>query len=233
MNIKLEQIIPERDVVFESMGVSPASNNSRKLKGILDESLQLFVSLADPVGLTAEIRQDQFAEIYEGEGENDEDNVLKHIYPQAENFELFALTLGAEISSKIEDLFDENDYPLGYMLDTIASIAADKASTILEDVCLEGLKKKNQANGDTRVLSYSPGYCGWHISGQKKLFDYLQPGKIGISLNASYLMTPLKSVSGVLVAGNKEIHQFRPKFSFCKSCKTHTCLLRMKDLSKG
>ncbi|MHC4266624.1 MAG: vitamin B12 dependent-methionine synthase activation domain-containing protein, partial [Planctomycetota bacterium] len=86
------------------------------------------------------------------------------------------------------------------------------------------------AGASTRILSYSPGYCGWDISGQKKLFEYLHPGKIGISLNNTYLMTPLKSVSGVLVAGKNEIHQFRPNYPFCKSCKTHSCLLRMKAL---
>jgi hypothetical protein len=43
-------------------------------------------------------------------------------------------------------------------------------------------------------------------------------------------MTPLKSVSGVLVAGDKEIHRFKPKYPFCKVCQTHSCLQRMKML---
>ena len=58
------------------------------------------------------------------------------------------------------------------------------------------------------VLRYSPGYCGWHISGQRRLFAHLRPERIGITLHDSYLMEPLKSVSGVLIAGAKEIHAF-------------------------
>ena len=78
------------------------------------------------------------------------------------------------------------------------------------------------------VLSYSPGYCGWHISAQQKLFQYLRPGDIDISLNDSYLMTPLKSVSGVLVAGRKEIHYFDNSYPFCQDCKVESCLERME-----
>jgi hypothetical protein len=82
----------------------------------------------------------------------------------------------------------------------------------------------------TVVLGYSPGYCGWHISGQKKLFAYLHPERIGITLNNSYLMTPLKSVTGVLVAGPPEIHRFKPDFPFCRHCRTYSCLERFKHL---
>ena len=230
MTINLKDIIPENTAVFESQGVNPHSKTVDKLQGILAESFDLFTSLAKPVSLVKSIEMDKFAKIYQGEGKNAKDNVLMHIYPQATNLALFALTLGEKVSTKIEDLFREHEYPMGYMLDSIASLAADKGSKILEEDFLEKLKTENLAGNETRVLSYSPGYCGWDISGQKKLFDYLQPGKIGITLNSSYLMTPLKSVSGVLVAGDKEIHRFKPKYPFCKVCQTHSCLQRMKTL---
>jgi hypothetical protein len=191
----------------------------------------MFTTLANPVSIVAKVGMEEFEDIYLGEGNNEKDNVLMHVYPRAENLELFALTIGEEVSTKIELLFHENEYPLGYMLDLIASIAADNAAVIMEKINLEKLRIENLVNEHTHVLGYSPGYCGWHISGQKKLFAHLNPGKIGISLNANYLMTPLKSVSGVLVAGNKEIHLFKPSYTFCKSCKTHSCLQRMKELS--
>ena len=60
------------------------------------------------------------------------------------------------------------------------------------------------------VLRYSPGYCGWHVSGQINLFNTLTPEKIGITLGESCLMNPLKSVSGVLVAGPPNIHISTP-----------------------
>ena len=81
-----------------------------------------------------------------------------------------------------------------------------------------------------RTLGYSPGYCGWHIGAQKKLFDRLGPEEIGIRLGESFLMEPIKSVSGVLVAGPAAIHRFRPAFPFCRGCTTHPCRRRMDDL---
>ena len=230
MNINLNEIIPEKMEVFASQGVDPASKTVHKLQGILGESFDLFTSLAEPVSITSAIGIKDFEALYHGQGKNAGDNVLMHIYPRAENLAMFAITLGEKVSTKIEDLFAQNDYPMGYMLDSIASLAADKGSEILEEQFLAKLKAENLATDDTRVLGYSPGYCGWDISGQKKLFDYLEPGKIGITLNNSYLMTPLKSVSGVLVAGDKAIHRFKPNYPFCKTCKTHSCLQRMKML---
>ena len=68
------------------------------------------------------------------------------------------------------------------------------------------------------------------ISGQARIFQFLCPEEIGITLNASYLMQPIKSVSGVLVVGRREIHSFVPKYPFCDGCDTHQCLDRMRSV---
>jgi hypothetical protein len=80
------------------------------------------------------------------------------------------------------------------------------------------------------VRAYSPGYCGWHISGQRALFDRLRPERIGISLNESFLMTPLKSVSGVLIAGPVDSHMFVANFSYCVDCRERSCTERLERL---
>ena len=230
IHFNIEEILPTHEEVLNSQGIYPPSNVSDKIQDMYKASRLLFNELANPVGIVTQVEMNEFAEIYAGEGENDNDNLLRHLYPRAEQLALFALTIGEEVSTKIELLFQKNEFPVGYMLDTVASIAADKAAEILQEKELEKLKRENPAVKNTRVLSYSPGYCGWHISGQRKLFAQLKPVKIGISLNDSYLMTPLKSVSGVLIAGDINIHLFTPNYSFCKSCKTHACLPRMKAL---
>ncbi len=81
------------------------------------------------------------------------------------------------------------------------------------------------------VLPYSPGYCGWDLSGQRQLFAQLQPDAIGISLNDSCLMQPMKSVSGVFVAGEGEIHEFVNEYDFCSLCTTMACRRRLKSLT--
>ncbi|MCK4655215.1 MAG: hypothetical protein KAU01_12305, partial [Candidatus Cloacimonetes bacterium] len=157
-----------------------------------------------------------------GEGTNSAETPVKRIFPKADGLALFALTMGKKVSEKIETLFKENDFALGSMLDNIASLAADKAVKKLETIFSDHFP-------NTYALSYSPGYCGWHISGQKKLFEYLHPEKIGITLNDSFLMIPLKSVSGVLISGKREIHKFENNFSFCSLCKTKSCIERIKE----
>ena len=67
---------------------------------------------------------------------------------------------------------------------------------------------------------------------EKKLFARLDPEQIGVTLNDSCLMTPIKSVSGVLVCGPGEIHRFRPDFDFCEDCKTQACGARMASVLK-
>ena len=116
------------------------------------------------------------------------------------------------------------------MVDSAASLAADLLATAIE----EKLKKvKTHVREDEIILGYSPGYCGWHISGQRELFQYLKPESIGITLNNSYLMNPLKSISGVMISAKAETHIFSPKFKFCKSCQTRSCINRMRSLSQN
>jgi hypothetical protein len=79
----------------------------------------------------------------------------------------------------------------------------------------------------SRVLPYSPGYCGWHVSGQLALFDCLGPDEVGVELSESCLMRPLKSVSGVLVAAEPEVHTFVNDFPFCGDCVDHQCRERI------
>ncbi|HSW39915.1 MAG TPA: hypothetical protein VLL97_10535, partial [Acidobacteriota bacterium] len=83
---------------------------------------------------------------------------------------------------------------------------------------------------NTRVQYYSPGHCGWHISGQEKIFEALRPEEIGISLKPNWIMQPLKSISGILVIGDIEIHRFEPVFCFCRHCREKKCVTRFKYL---
>jgi hypothetical protein len=116
------------------------------------------------------------------------------------------------------------------MLDSVASMAADKSVEVLESYLFNDLSERNLTSNDSIVLGYSPGYCGWDLSGQKKLFEHLNPEEIGVIINESYLMSPLKSVSGVLVHGDKEIHVFESSFTFCSYCKNQTCYDRIEKI---
>ncbi|MFC2135860.1 vitamin B12 dependent-methionine synthase activation domain-containing protein [Bacteroidota bacterium] len=232
LHFDINDIYPERDRVLNQIGVPADASINGKVEAALQRSLKLFETLAQPAGLMKGITRDEFTSLFKGEGENAEDAVLYNIYPRAENLSLFALTMGDEVSVEIKKAFESNDFPVGSLLDAAASVAADNAVTKIEDMYYDKLKE-GSANSGNVVLSYSPGYCGWHISGQKKIFEFMKPSQIGISLNESFLMTPIKSVTGVLVGGKREIHIFDAKFKYCRDCRDKSCRERIKSILDG
>ena len=221
-----EEIVPGREEVMGSIGIDNDTPVPPEIEHLYREALQLFEELVEPKGMFAPIDKEEFKIILEGEGENDGLIPLELITDKAENLALFICTLGQQVSSRIEKLMKNKDTPLGYMLDTIASRSAEKAAAIGEKCFLKEIKN-NFLLEDQKTLLYSPGYCGWNISAQKKIFNFLSPEKIGITLNHSCLMNPIKSVSGILISGERTIHQFRMNYPFCKKCQTFSCRERI------
>ena len=218
------EIQPEKDIVFKEFGIPKIDLVSEKNQQLYSEAIKVFQETSKLIVIYSEISKEKFEMILKGEGNNSAEIPVEQIFPKADNLSLFALTMGKEVSEKIQELFQDNDFALGHMLDCIASLSADNAVRKMEELAIKNIKNHEENN---LTLAYSPGYCGWHISGQKKLFEYLHPEKIGITLNDSLLMIPLKSVSGVLIAGKKNIHKFKNDFDFCSLCRTKSCLERM------
>lgn len=204
---------------------SPAAAS---VHSIIDRSSGLFIDCARPRGLYQSLPAADFDDVYNGEEDNDDDTPLEHVVEEAVSLALFAVTLGDEISTHINSLFDAGELAEGYILDQIASFAADELAQIA------GHRFQTEsARDDMAVLPYSPGYCGWHVSGQRALFASLRPDELGISLNESFLMHPLKSVSGVLVLAPIEAHEFSPAFPCCTTCTTLDCQDRAASLRRS
>jgi hypothetical protein len=199
-----------------------------RLRDLLEEAFQDFDTRTEPRAITAEISRGELEEVLDGFDGPVEESVIGRTYPRGEAFALYVGTLGAPLADRIRELFATGDLGGGWMLDAVASSGADRLSDLLAARFEEELA--DRGSSAPRVLPYSPGYCGWSVRGQQKLFARLQPGEIGVTLNDSCLMTPIKSVSGVLVAGEKEIHRFRPDFDFCDECKTRSCAARMASV---
>ena len=233
IQISIDQIKPDPSGVFQSQGIPPGISPPKRVKELYDSAEELFFKLAAPIGIIADISIEEFAKIYIGNGNNEPDTPLEHIFPHANHLALFAFTLGKEISREIQRQLKDKNLARGYMLDTVASYCTDKASEAAQAIFYNQLVSKQQIHESNRVLLYSPGYCGWHVSGQKKLFEYLEPEEIGIHLNESFLMIPLKSISGVLTAGDATIHRFVNNYPFCAHCQTHNCRDRIKGLDKA
>lgn len=225
-------IVPSREEALEAQGIPPETEVPDHIGALAEEAFRLLGGLAAPAIVIESVTADEFGRVLEGEGMNEPEAPLPAIFPKATALALFAATLGAPVCEKIARLFAENEFALGSMLDAAASGAADRMAAIGEERFRDRLLEWGKADASTRVLGYSPGYCGWHVSGQRRLFERLRPGEIGITLRESFLMDPIKSVSGVLAAGPPEIHRFDPNFPFCRDCRDHPCRPRLRGLKE-
>jgi hypothetical protein len=230
VDIPLENIIPSVEQVLSAQGIPELKSFDERSLKMAQRAIIDFETFSEPIGITATITNGDFEEIYRGEGNNEPDTPLELIYPDAFDINLFAITLGVGITAGIEMYFERNEFAPGSMLDAAASEGAELAADFLESFYRQKLMKRHKNLGSTGVMRFSPGYCGWHVSGQKRLFEVLQPDKIGLELTDSYLMKPLKSISGAIVAGSLRIFDFEDNFSFCANCRDHSCLKRIELL---
>jgi hypothetical protein len=226
-------LIPSEETLFRLHGLPPARHSDSRMKASIRSAIELLVKTAVPRGIIKEISREEFEFIFAGEGLNEKNNPLEGIYKKGTAFALFAATMGNGVGAKISSLFKADEFVLGATLDMAASEATESAGGYLETVYRSRLKESGRFNAAQATLRFSPGYCGWDITGQKKLFAALTPEKIGVTLRESMLMQPLKSISGVIVAGDSNIFKFEDNFPFCAFCKTHTCRVRMETIEKS
>lgn len=117
----------------------------------------------------------------------------------SELFVLFVATVGDEFDAFQHSLRQENDLLKIYIADVLGSIIVEKTADCMEASLQEYIHDK----GWKHTNRFSPGYCGWHVSEQEKLFSLFPELKpCGISLTDSSMMSPVKSVSGVIGIGN-------------------------------
>jgi hypothetical protein len=224
------EAVPPPAEVLAAQGLPAADALAPRLRRLLDESMSTFAALVEPRAVCEEVEVERFGAVLAPLGIPGDDLVVGRVYPRAAGLALFVATLGEALPARIRHLFAEDALADAWMLDAVASAGAD----LLADRLAERYRRALVARGldDTRVLPYSPGYCGWPTRGQQPLFAALRPEEIGVTLNDSCLMSPIKTVSGVLVAGPGDAHRFRPDFPFCDDCQTHECGRRMASVLK-
>lgn len=133
--------------------------------------------------------------------------------------------LVASIGDIYEKLFTsfktKNDYLEMYLVDKIASEVVEAAADKLEKLIGESLLAENLLITNR----YSPGYCGWNVSEQKKLFSFLPNDFCGVTLTESAMMTPIKSISAVIGIGKNTKRQDYN----CSICDDEFCYKRKNN----
>lgn len=107
-------------------------------------------------------------------------------------------TIVSKLDESILALNQSGNYLMAYLLDHIGVIALEQINTV---VCsLAEKKAQNRGWGVSPFIS--PGaFEGWELEGQKTLFELVPFDKIGVHLNPAGMMSPLKSVSGIIAIG--------------------------------
>lgn len=138
----------------------------------------------------------------------------------SEQVALFVCTIGAGISDAYKYFISQGDPLKAYFVDTLGSIAVEKAMDLVQHQLAEELSAR-QLQFTNR---FSPGYCGWPVREQQKIFSFFPSSPCGISLSESSLMIPSKSVSGIIGVG----HSVRYVEHNCMLCEMKNCLYRKK-----
>lgn len=116
----------------------------------------------------------------------------------SQRYAFFVATAGMEFERLQHDLMADGDMVKVFIADAIGSVIAEKAADRMEEALQELLDKA----GWHHTNRFSPGYCGWHVSEQQQLFRlFPEEEPCGVRLSPASLMTPIKSVSGVIGLG--------------------------------
>lgn len=137
---------------------------------------------------------------------------------KSEKAALFICTAGPEIGTKSRLLMNERDLLTGYVYDVIGSEVVEAAADLMQsDV------EQEAAHSGLRITNrYSPGYCGWDVAEQHKLFSFFPDNYCRITLTSSALMDPVKSVSGIIGIGE---NVKRNRYT-CNMCDMNDCIYR-------
>ncbi|QGY42103.1 hypothetical protein GM418_00060 [Maribellus comscasis] len=142
----------------------------------------------------------------------------------AEKLAFFICTAGKTISEKSSLLLKGEDPVLGFVYDVMGSAIAEAVG----DKIQETIEQQMTLSGDKITNRYSPGYCHWNVADQHKLFSFFEEKPCGVSLTESALMSPIKSISGVIGIGKKVFYREYQ----CNLCNLKTCVYKSVSSSK-
>jgi len=154
--------------------------------------------------------------------------VNKEIIDLLKNVEyliLSVVTIGPNIEKAVKEKFRQNQYLGAMVLDAAGTVAVKTVGQWLNHI----IEQKSLQEGLKLSRYFEPGSRDWDIREQKKIFQILKPERIGVKLNPSLMMHPLKSLSWIRGMGYNLAHSYRDEFS-CQYCLMDHCLFRKRTV---
>lgn len=147
---------------------------------------------------------------------------MAHALQGAEKVIVFIATVGTHIDHEIESLISGGELANGYIADALGSGAVEKLADRFHTDTAQELGIQNYTVG----LRFSPGYCDWPVTDQKKLFSLLNTNALGVNLSDTALMQPRKSISGVFGIYKNTTRSIEKNFNPCRRCWKTDCIAR-------
>ncbi|MBT4512519.1 MAG: hypothetical protein HOC20_09975 [Chloroflexi bacterium] len=212
----------DRNAVCRYIGYTDGVEPSPRISSLLDEYIENAMHLIEP----------SYAYLFKGIDDANEDvafledsivfegTVVGRLAQQSEKIAIFVLTIGDRLEEMAAKLANDGMIVESYVLDAIGSSAVENLAEFVQGV----IGEVAYHYGHSISRRFSPGYCDWHISQQEMLFRAIDGNESSVMLSEGYLMTPQKSISGIIGIGKRDcgITKYNP----CKTCERRNCVGR-------
>ena len=219
-NIKLD--IPE-DIGKDFLNKLMGGRSNLQLEELLKEKRKVCIENIFPKAIyeTFKIEKVNGNSVYFKSGHIFNGFNISKILAGSEIAVIFIFTLGNKIDEIIKEENKSGDTLAALFSDSIAADILKKLGEYIGNIIeKEGIKDKSWDS----TCTYSPGQYQWIIEEQREIFSMLEGSRIGVKLNKSFMMTPLKSISGVYGFGSKDkIGKIRVA---CDICPRQNCISR-------
>ena len=219
--IGLDNLNISKSQIEKAMGFEPG-NSPNPLPGLINEFLDIantYCSIEGGYVVREDINFDlKNHKLIVGIIDFSARKIVINQVKKSEKIALFLCTAGPEIGEWSKKLMSEGETLKGYIIDVVGSEIVESAMDSIQNSLEEDMKHQ----GLYITNRYSPGYCGWNVSEQQKLFTFFPDDFCSVKLSDTSLMYPIKSVSGIIGIG-KEVK----KNNFpCKLCDDKNCIYR-------
>jgi len=213
-----------KDALARFLGGDEFENIPRSTRSKIERLEDVFEELVNPsmyhqnIGIDSVIKGTVFLE----EGQQFKSSKLSKTLKNCSEIMCYIGTLGSDVEGEIERLMDEKHLAEAYILDAMASVAADNMVGTFH----QRMKGVYKNQGKQVTLCFSPGYCDWPVTEQKKLFGIFDSNDLEVELTDSCFMKPRKSISGVFGITPPDSNPGEQSYNPCSECKRENCSAR-------
>ena len=121
------------------------------------------------------------------------DSVIRHLSGAVE-VAVMAVTIGIPLEQEVSNLFSQNKYTAGLLLDAAGTTAVEVACDAVCNIIAQHAGR----SGLTAGRRFSPGYGGWPIDVQPEILSLAAGATIDLSVTDTKMLVPRKSVTAVI-----------------------------------